>query len=191
MAERPPADEPETSFEMPLEAWLLLFARVAAADAEALESLYDASARALYGLALWRTGSKDDAADVVQQVFLRLAERRGRLEDVEDPRAWLLSVTHRAAIDLCRRRSVRKAESLDTCGFLAAPAQNPERVIDAQRASRLVAELPPEQRVAIYLHHYVGHTFEEAGRILGIPQFTAASRCRQGLKKLRDLMEGK
>lgn len=188
-------DEPEEaespSFDMPGAAWRSLFAKITAGDVDALGSVYDLSARTLYGLALWRTGSKEDAADVLQQVFLRLAERRNRLTDVNDPRAWLLSVTHRTAVDLCRRRSVRRAEALDSCAFLSAPAQDKDREIDADRASRLVATLPATQRSVIYLRHYADQTFDQIGRVLVIPMFTAASRYRLGIKKLRDLMEGK
>ncbi|MEW6366178.1 MAG: RNA polymerase sigma factor [Acidobacteriota bacterium] len=192
MAERSRVERSvNADFEMPLAGWRSLFARLADGDPEALETLYDVSARTLYGLALWRTGSKEDAADVVQGVFLRLAERRNRLINVEDPRAWLLAVTHRAAVDFCRRRSVRRTESLDVCAYLTAPAEDPDREMDARRASRLLEELSAEQRSVIYLHHYAGNTFEEVGKALGIPQFTAASRYRQGVKKLRELLEGK
>ena len=63
-------------------------------------------------------------------------------------------------------------------------------VVDAGRASALLAQLPPAQREVIYLHHYAGHTFSSVGKIVGVPTFTAASRYRLGLEKLRRLMEG-
>ena len=50
----------------------------------ALDALYSACSDELYGLALWRTGSTADAADVVQEVFVRLAGGRLRLAGVAD-----------------------------------------------------------------------------------------------------------
>jgi RNA polymerase sigma-70 factor (ECF subfamily) len=185
-----PAQEPSAqSFSgMAKESWVELFGDLAAGRREAFERLYEIAARRLYGLALWRTGSREDACDVVQEVFVRLAERRHRLPRVKDPRAWLLAVTHRAAVDLVRRRKVREAQPIEQLPILEAPANDTARAVDAERASKLLAELPPAQRDVIYLHHFIGCTFATVGKITGVSTFTAASRYRLGLKKLRRLM---
>ncbi len=173
------------------ETWGRLFRDLAAGKRQAIDELYDASARKLYGLALWRTGCPEDAGDVVQEVFVRLVEQRNRLSEVRDPHAWLLSVTHRAAVDVTRRRKRRAAQPLDEALFLAAPSSQPERRLDGERASALLGKLPPAQRSVIYLRHFAGCTFKAIASITGIPTFTAASRYRLGIKKLRRLMEGK
>ena len=167
-----------------------LFARLAAGDTGALETLYEAAARAIFGLALWRTGSVEDASDVVQEVFLRLAQRHRRLGKVEDPRSWLLGVAHHVAVDVARRRSRRATEPLDDVPYLAAPETDDARAIDAARASSLVAQLPAAQRDAIYLRHFADCTFATIGAITGVPTFTAASRYRLGIERLRRLMGG-
>jgi len=121
--------------ELSSDGWKDLFARLAAGDSSALEPLYRASARSVFGLALWRTGSVEDASDVVQEVFLRLAQRHRRLGKVEDPRSWLLGVAHHVAIDVARRRKRRATEPLDEVAFLAAPETDHVRGIDAARAA--------------------------------------------------------
>lgn len=173
------------------DSWVTLFQDLAAGRSEAFERLYELAGKRLFGLALWRTGSREDASDVVQEVFVRIAEQRQRLTRVKDPRSWLLAVTHRAAVDLTRRRKVRTAQPLEQCLFLEAPVKDSGHAIDARRASQLLAELPAAQRDVIYLHHFIGCTFATIGKITGVPTFTAASRYRLGLKKLRRLMEGK
>ena len=177
------------SFDMPHESWCRLFRELADGRAQALEALYTAASGKLYGLALWRTGSPEDAADVVQQVFLRLAEQRDRLARVKSPRAWLMTVTQRAAIDVIRRRARRPEHPLEQCLLLAAPDGQSERTLDAERASRLLRQLPPAQRDVIYLRHFADCTFSEIGAIVGVPTFTAASRYRLGISKLRRLFE--
>jgi len=171
--------------EVPRESWTELFAALAAGRIEALGAVYELAADRLYGLALWRTGDAADAEEVVQEVFVRLAERPRRLARIRDPLGWLLSVTHRAAVDRTRRRRVRATEPLETCRYLVAPATEPERAVDAARASAELDRLPPPQRAAIYLHHVLGLSFAAIGRVVGAPTFTVASRCRLGLARLR------
>src|SRR5664280_3639712 len=59
--------------------WIEIFGEVAAGRTEPLGDLYDMASRRLYGLALWRTGSRDLAAEVVQELFIRVAEHGERL----------------------------------------------------------------------------------------------------------------
>jgi RNA polymerase sigma-70 factor (ECF subfamily) len=182
---------PVFTFDMPQDSWRKVFAELAAGRRQALEDLYEGAGRNLYGLALWRTGSPEDAADVMQEVFVRVAEQRHRLAKVKDPKSWLLAVTHRAAVDVTRRRARRPERPLEECGFLAATGIDADRGLDARRASELLAQLPPAQRDAIFLHHFAGCTFAAIGDIVGVPTFTAASRYRLGVEKLRRLMEAR
>ncbi len=172
------------------EDWRNLFKHLAAGRLAALDELYDAAASKIYGLALWRTGSEEDAADVVQDVFVRVAEQGARLAKVRNPRAWIMTVTNRAAIDVIRRRSRRQTEPLDNCAFLIAVDDDDKRILEATQVSALLVGLPDTQRVVIYLKHFAGCTLAEIGDIVGVPKFTAASRYRNGIQKLRKLMEG-
>jgi len=172
------------------EDWRDLFVDLAAGHLAALNELYDAAASKIFGLALWRTGSKEDAADVVQDVFVRVAEQGARLAKVRNPRAWIMTVANRTAIDLIRRRSRRPVEPLEDCAYLTAAADDGERTLEATQVSALLAGLPDTHRVVIYLKHFAGCTFSEIGDVLGVPKFTAASRYRNGIQKLRNIMEG-
>ena len=186
--------EPSSASDVPIrrteDDWKDIFQALARGRMSALEDLYDAVAAKLYGLALWRTGSEEDAADVVHDVFVRVVDQGPRLADVRNPKSWLLTVTRRAAVDVTRRRKRRRAESLEACPFLVANAVDRIQRVDAARASQLLAGLPPAQRDAVYLRHFADCTFAEIGEIVGTPKFTAASRYRGGIRKLRRLMEG-
>jgi len=177
------------SFTMPVESWRQLFGDIADRRQGALEGLYDAVAPHLFGLAICRTRNREDAADVVAETFARVAQQGPRLRSVRDPRSWLLTVTRRLTVDVVRERVRRAAEPLETAACVAAPAAEPGRRLDARRAARLLALLPDHQREVIYLRHFADCTFAAIGRIIGIPTFTAASRYRLGLRRLRALME--
>ena len=170
------------------EPWRLLFQELAAGRSDALAALYDRAVVRLYGLALWCTGSRDDAAEVVQDVFVHVAEQREHLADVREPRWWLLAVTHRLAVDVARRRARRPTESIDEHPYLEAPVADPARELEARRVSMLLARVAPKQREVIYLHDFAGMSYADIGRSLRIPPFTAASRYRLGIAKLRRLL---
>ena len=167
-----------------------LFGEVASGRSEALGEIYDLVAGRLYGLALWRTGNREDASDVVQETFVRLARSRETLEGIRDPRGWLLRVAHRLSVDAARRSSRHPAESLDEHAGLLAPSCDEASAVDARRATALLARLSAAQREVVYLRHFAEMTFSEMARNLGIPTFTAASRYRLALFRLRRLMGG-
>jgi len=161
------------------------FAAVATGDMDALDAVWEAVAADLYGLALWRTGSREDASDVVQEVFVRLASAGPRLARARDPRAYVLAMAHSAAVDLVRRR--RPTVEADDA-VLEPVVPDPGTAADAARASKLVSRLPAAQREAVYLRHFAGMSFGEIGSVTGVPTFTAASRYRLGIGRLRKLM---
>lgn len=163
-----------------------LFAELAGGRRDALDELYGLLGRELFGLALWRCRRREDAADVVQDVFLRLAGTGADLRAVRDPRAYLLAMTRRAAVDRMTGAALQTEEL--HASLVEARAEDPERAFDARRVSHLLGELPAEQREVLYLHHFLGLSFGEIGRVVGVSRFTAASRHRLGLRRLRRLL---
>jgi RNA polymerase sigma-70 factor (ECF subfamily) len=161
------------------------FASLAAGDLEALAVIYDACANELFGLALWRTGSREDAADAVQEVFVRLALRARRLGSVRKPRAYLLAMAHSGAVDILRRRR-KTVETEDA--ILEAVTGDHEDSADAGRLSSLLLRLPAAQREAVWLRHFAELSFAEIGDTTGVPVFTAASRYRLGMRRLRRML---
>jgi RNA polymerase sigma-70 factor, ECF subfamily len=170
----------------PVDAALLLAAEsLSRGSTEALDAIWDLCARDLYGLALWRTGSIVDAEDAVQDVFLRLARSPRSLSAATRPRAYLLTMAYRAAVDLQRRRRERP---LDPKLSLIAPVVDPARAADAERASSLVQGLPPKQRTVVFLRLFAELTFQDIGRVTGVATFTASSRYRLAIRRLRRKM---
>lgn len=157
-------------------------AAVGRGEPEALGELFDACGADLYGLALCRTGHVQDAEDALQEVFVRLARTRAKLGTVRNPRSYLLGMAHRAAVDVLRRR--RSAVELDA-ELLEASSADQDRAVDASRLAALLVELPAAQREAVWLRHFAGLSFSEIGDVTEVPTFTAASRYRLGIARLR------
>lgn len=165
-----------------------LFRDLASGRAQALDGIYAVCSNEVYGLALWRTGSASDASDVVQEVFVRLASRRFRLTDIRDPLAYVRRMAFRASIDVHRKRKRRREEPIEDCPLIEAPDESPERRVDAGRVSQLLTRLPANQRQTIFLRHFAECSFAEIGRAMRVPTFTAASRYRLGMRRLKRLI---
>lgn len=166
-----------------------LFARLGPGRLDALDGVWALCSVDLYGLALWRTGSAHDAEDALQEVFVRLVRlaEDGRLEGVRKPFAYLLRMTHSAAIDTLRQRKRHRSSPLDEAPELldAGLDAGLDRAADARRLSRQLTLLPEGQRAVVYLKHFVELSFREIASVMGIPIFTAASRYRLALRRLR------
>ena len=158
--------------------------RVRSGDLEALDTVWNLVARDLYNLALWRTGSAEDAEDALQDMFVRLARRPLRHDRIRDLRSYLLRMVHNAAVDSARRREAPVTD--DTPELITIDAVD-ER-IDGRRASALLLRLPPAQREVVFLRHFAGLSFREIAGVCRIPTFTAASRHRLAIARLRGLL---
>ena len=95
-------------------------------------------------------------------------------------------MVHRVAGEIGRRRR-RERDSCAPFPELAV-IRDPERDADAASACRRLAMLPDRQRVAVCLRLLLGLSFREIGTVTGVPTFTAASRFRLGLERLRRLL---
>ncbi len=152
------------------------------------ERLYDDHAQALLAFLLNFTRHEADTRDLLQEVFVKLANRPDLLHGVRDERAFLLRLAHNQAIDLIRRRGTREKHYEQLAGetiAVFAPVAEPDELAFREALSAALGELPPDQRVAVHLKLWEGLTFEQIAELLGIPLNTAASRYRYGIDKLR------
>jgi RNA polymerase sigma-70 factor (ECF subfamily) len=150
----------------------------------AIRRVWNLIADDLYGLALWRTGSEEDAEDAVQEVFLRLSRKPAKLSGVRKPRSYLMRMAHNAAVDTTRRRESPMPENPPTL----VAVEDVDARIDGRKASDLLLELPAPQREVVFLRHFTGLTFREIATIARISTFTAASRHRLAIRNLRELL---
>lgn len=174
----------------------LLAERIRTGDREALGMLYDQYASMALATALRVVPDRAAAEDVVHDAFVTIwtkitlfDPRRGSL------RSWLLVIVRNRAIDRARsaRPTVEVGEA-DSQSLLAS-APNPTWAAAIARVSAsdlraAVDALPAEQREAIELAYFGGHTYREIAAITGVAEGTASGRLRLALGKLRDTLRG-
>ena len=123
----------------------------------------------LYRLAYARTGSRADAEDVMQEVFVRLLRARPEFRDEEHANAWLLRVGARCAADVLRAPWRRREGPLDD----GLPAPEP------------VLALPAQYRMAVHLYYYEELSVAEIAAVLGKSEGAVKSRLFRARALLR------
>lgn len=169
-------------------------ARLAARDERALAELVEIASPWLLGLVQGILQDPDEAEEVVVETY-RIA-----WEKVQPVAAgsrglvpWLFEVARNRAIDRLRsrRRRIRLVERVGREEPTSAPPEEPDEAAHPgwhvhTEVHRAVASLPPEQRHAVHLAYFEGHTHSEIAERLAIPLGTVKTRLRLGLGRLRE-----
>jgi RNA polymerase sigma-70 factor (ECF subfamily) len=157
---------------------------------DALAEAYRRHAGASFALARRLLGDRELAEEVLQEVFLRLWNRPDRFDPERGTlRSYLLAQTHGRSVDLLRSEtSRRRREERDARETAENPHDIEREVVDmavAERMKEVVASLPTDERRAIELAYFGGHTYREVAVMLDAPEGTVKSRIRSGLRRMR------
>jgi RNA polymerase sigma factor (sigma-70 family) len=151
---------------------------------EMLGRLFDAHAAALRLYARqWCEGP--DADDAVQEAFVSLA-RQAVLPDQVG--AWLHRVVRNAALSAARCRNRRRSREAKVSSGEAWFSSVDDQ-LDAQSATRYLAELDQESREVIVARLWGGMTFDQIAQLQGCSLTTAHRRFRDGLSRLHERLE--
>lgn len=161
---------------------------------DALGQLYDQHQRMVYRTALVITGDPDAAADLVQDVFLRLYRFAERIDPQRPLEPWLYRMTVNLSYTWMKRyrRWLRPLEDLAEwlTGSKPSPHDYAEMQDDWDRVQHAVSKLPFQQRVVIVLYYLNDLSLQDIADILEVPVGTVKSRLHYGRQALRKILEG-
>ncbi|MBM4127291.1 MAG: sigma-70 family RNA polymerase sigma factor [Nitrospira sp.] len=174
-----------------------LLARVAKGEQQALSQLYDLSSTLLFSIALRMLGNREEAAELLQQVYLEIWSKVVRHDSGRGtPIAWLITLTRSRALDRIRMRGTRThAATVHTPNGQTTPppADHNPPPFDAPadqelrtHVSAILAALPHAQQQAIELAYYEGLSYTDIAVRLNQPAEAAKTRIKLGLAKLRE-----
>jgi len=136
------------------------------------------------------TLDEHDADDAAQDAFLSALDRIETYDRKRPFGPWLIRIASNAAIDLLRRRTVRRADAIDES--IAAKGRGPDRQAeDSELKDRLrsaLGALSERQRMAVTLFDLEGYAHSEIAAILGIPEGTVRSDVFHARRKLREAL---
>ena len=157
---------------------------------DALAEVYRRHGGAAFALARRLLNDRQLAEEVLQEVFLRLWNTPERFDPERGSlRSYLLAQTHGRAVDLLRSETARRRREEREARESTAFGDDIEReVIDltvSEKVKEVVAGLPTDERQAIELAYFGGHTYRQVAVMLEAPEGTVKSRIRSGLRRLR------
>jgi len=159
-------------------------------DIAVLDVIYDQLGNRLYKYLLAILGSKERAEDVMQDLFVAIAEKRTKLAKVENITGYLFAMARNKAKDFLKSRKRREESISDRPDILVVKdhADTEIRKEDLADVSRVFSSLPLKQREIIGLKIFEEMTFKDIANALNISSNTAASRYRYGLAKMKKML---
>jgi RNA polymerase sigma-70 factor (ECF subfamily) len=181
-----------------------LVERARQGEPSAYDALVDLYANRLFGFLFRMTGSRADAEDLLQELFVRVVRMLPRYEHRGNLESWLFRIAANLGRDHIRR--VRRRPPMmpllsdsdseaagtgprETARDLDTPSRDLEHQEEADALQRGLAALPEPEREVIMLRHFSDMTFAQIAEIMGTPLGTALARAHRGLARLRKQME--
>ena len=166
-----------------------LIASVASGDLAAARTLYDRHAARVYRLAYRMCGDRDLAADLTQDVFVRVFRQLQQFRGESAFTTWLHRVAVTTCIDTLRKvkRFRRREVDLEHADDRRVGSIERDPVLDAALSAAMDA-LPEGLRIALVMHAIEGYTHGEIAAALGIAEGTSKSRVFEARAKLREML---
>ena len=156
----------------------------------AFQKLVERYANRVYRRAVRLVGSRQDAEEVTQDVFLRAFRSIQGYRPERPFEHWLLTITTNCARNLLRTR-YREADKRSAYGDFVRRWKNqygPEHTVYASELERAIRTLDPTTQTAILLRFLEGCSYPEISKELGIGQSAAKMRVRRGIGRLRKIL---
>ncbi|UCD75175.1 MAG: RNA polymerase sigma factor [Phycisphaerales bacterium] len=175
-----------------LDEWLVL--RCQGRDAEALRELVRRYQPRIWRQAMYLTGRREGAEEVVQETWLAIVRGLPRLRDPAAFRSWACRIVSRRSADWIRRRQrdrARTDHALDPDEAADAPDALPAAGDELQKLRRAIRNLPAHLRCVLGMHYQDGLSVCEIAYALDIPAGTVKSRLHHARNTLRETLERK
>ena len=177
-----------------------LLRRAQNGDGGAFEEIVRAHEKTVYHLALRQLGSREDAEDAAQEVFLKAFTALGSFRGDSRLSVCLYRFTSNVCVDMLRRRretvslSVENEDGepveLDLPDERFDPAELAERKDLREQVGKALAMLPDDAREILLLRELGGQRYDEIAQTLDLDIGTVKSRIFRARKKLCALLEG-
>lgn len=165
-------------------------------DRGALRDVFDRTSSKLMGICLQILKDRDEAEDVLQDVFINVWKRAGSFDPAKaSPITWLATIARNRSIDRLRSRRSRRTEApveeiMELAddrpdGFALAAAED-----EGQRVHHCLSQLEGRAQAMIRTAFFDGLSYSDLAARAGVPLGTVKSWIRRGLQRLRDCLEG-
>lgn len=157
--------------------------------------LVDAYARKIFNLAYQFSGSRQEAEDLTQEIFLKLYNSLGKYDAGKNFTAWLLTLGRNHLIDQYRRtrREKTQRDEFEEHLIEAGSSTDPEHSLIREETRKKVWDgldrLPEDMRMALILRDIQGHSYEDMAESLSVPLGTVKSRVNRARLQLARVLK--
>ena len=162
-------------------------ARAREGDLDALGDLYREHAHLVMRVAYHLTASRDEAEDIVQDVFIGLPEALRKLADLSTFSSWLRRVAARTALMRMRGERRRRQSPIEGADGASAPEHDGT---EREAIAGALASLPEELRAVFVLKEIEGYSHSEIASLAGITVSNSEIRLYRARRRLRQILGG-
>jgi RNA polymerase sigma-70 factor (ECF subfamily) len=170
-----------------------LLERLRAGEPRAFEELVIAYQHRVFGVALRMLGSRAEAEEIAQEVFLRAHRAVADFRGEARLGTWLYAIASRLCLN--RLASPDRRVARGDAALADVPASGPDAAVTAERAEleaalhAAIAELPNERRLVLVLRDVEGLSYEEIAEALALDPGTVRSRLHRARMQLKEKLE--
>ena len=172
-----------------------LISRCQKGDQDALKEIFQQYHKKIYRIAYGVIGHREDALDIVQEVFIKLFHSIKNFKGKSAFYTYLYRLTMNTAIDHSRRKKKTSLISLDQEeGFqpLDGPEKRPDHIVACkeldQKVRWAIDQLPADQKATLIYREIEELSYQEIAEAMNCSVGTVMSRLHYGRKKLQDLL---
>lgn len=161
-------------------------------DDLAFITLYNRYKRSIY-IFCWKMLLDVEAAkDCVQEIFLRVYERRDQLKQSRRFSSWLFAIARNQCLSIYRSSKHEAAEEIDFDLISGPPGETPDRLVERQESAdllnRFLAQLRVEYREVLLLREFQDLSYREIAEVLGDTESAVKSRIFKARQRLFELL---
>ena len=160
-------------------------------DSEAFEELVRETHRSVYGLVFRLVGNHDDAADIMQEVYVRIWRGLRSFRGDAGFATWAYRIAANTAVSFLKKRG-REAAPVDPADLepLEVATAEPDAPADAEALERALATLPVPMRTVVVMKDVYGFSLEEIAKQVDATEGAVKVRLFRARRKLAEMMYG-
>ena len=172
-----------------------LIVQVSEGDAIAFRQLFDHYRNKIYSLGMLLTRSETLSEEIVQDVFLKVWEKREQLAEINYFNAWLRTVAKNTCSNYLRSLAMEKIALSRFASGSDTETASVENDVIAKEYGQIIDEairqLPPQQKKVYMLSRHSGKKQDEIARELNISIYTVKEYMKLAQRSIRQYLESK
>lgn len=167
-----------------------IISRCKKGDHQAWKMIIDTYSKPVYNIALNFFSDKDIAADITQDVFVKLFQNIDKYKDEKNFSAWLFAISRNYCIDYWRKnKRYLQRDVLDEniAAGIPTPEEDLIKETEVERLRHKISLLDPDLRIYLIMRDILNFSYQQIADQHGVPEGTVKSRINRARIRLTEL----